>query len=93
MDFLHSEFDLDAGDEVVVDLDAKANVLLMDPANFGAYQRGGSYRYHGGHAEKTPATVVAPHGGRWHLVVDLGGYPGRVSASARVRKTDPVAGA
>jgi hypothetical protein len=26
----------------------------------------------------------APHPGHWHLVVDLGGYPGTVRGNARV---------
>jgi hypothetical protein len=86
MNFLHSEFDLEAGDAVVVDLDSQANVLLMDWSNFDAYQNGRSYRYYGGHAEKTPVRLVAPRKGHWHLVVDLGGYAGTVKAGVRVEK-------
>lgn len=86
MNYLHSEFDLDAGDVVVVDLDAQANVLLMDWSNFEAYKDGRSYRYYGGLAEKSPVRLAAPRRGHWHLVVDLGGYAGKVKAGVRVER-------
>jgi hypothetical protein len=87
MNYLHSEFDLEAGDAVVVDLDNQANVLLMDSTNFQEYKRGRSYHYYGGLAEKTPVRLAAPRSGRWHLVVDLGGYAGKVKAGVRVLKS------
>ena len=87
MNYLHSEFDLEAGDVVVVDLDGQANVLLMDRSNFDAYRGGRSYHYYGGLAEKTPVRLVAPRNGHWHLVVDLGGYAGTVKAGVRVEKS------
>lgn len=86
MNFLHSEFDLDSGDVVVVDLDGQANVFLLDSSNFDAYRNGRSYRYYGGLAEKTPVRLMAPSRGHWHLVVDLGGYAGTVKAGVRVEK-------
>jgi hypothetical protein len=86
MNYLHSEFELDAGDVVVVDLDGQANVLLMDLSNFDAYRNGRSYRYYGRLAEKTPVRLMAPRGGHWHLVVDLGGYAGTVKAGVRLEK-------
>ena len=83
-DFLHQAFDLRAGDIVEVTLDAPANVMLLDPANFANYQDGLSYRYHGGHVEESPVRLVTPRSGAWHVVVNLGGYPGRVRADVRV---------
>ncbi len=35
----------------------------------------------GGLAKQMPVTLVLPHAGRWHVVVDLGGSDGRVNAS------------
>jgi hypothetical protein len=87
MNYLHSEFDLETDDEVVVDLDGQANVLLMDWSNFESYKKGDSYRYYGGLAEKTPVRLVPPRSGHWHLVVDLGGYAGTVRAGVRVQKS------
>jgi hypothetical protein len=87
MNYLHSEFDLEAGDVVVVDLDNQANVLLMDRSNYDAYRDGRTYRYYGGHAEKTPVSLSAPRSGQWHVVVDLGGYAGRVRAGVKVQKS------
>jgi hypothetical protein len=91
LDFLHQQFELQAGDIVEVNLDAPANVMLLDPANFANYQDGLSYRYHGGHAEESPVRLVTPRGGTWHVVVNLGGYPGSVQAEVRVYRDQGVA--
>jgi hypothetical protein len=84
MEYLHRQFRLNAGDIVEVTLDGPANVMLLDPSNYEAYRNGRSYRYHGGHTTTSPARLVALQDGMWHLVVDLGGYPGSVRAGVRV---------
>jgi hypothetical protein len=89
--FLHEEFDLLAGDIVEVTLDAPANVMLLDPANFSNYKDGLSYRYHGGHVETSPVRLTTPRSGAWHVVVNLGGYPGSVEAVVRVYRDQGVA--
>jgi len=87
MNYLHSELNLDSDDVVVVNLDSQANVMLMDWANFEAYRNRRAYRYYGGHAEKTPVRLAVPRSGRWHLIVDLGGYAGTVKAGVGVEKS------
>jgi hypothetical protein len=84
MNFLHQEFDLDAGDIVEVMLDNPANVQLLDPENYDAYRNGRTFDYYGGYVKVSPFQIRAPRAGRWHLVVDLGGDVGRVRASARL---------
>jgi hypothetical protein len=84
MEFLHRELDLQPGDEVEVTLDSPANVMLLDPDNFSNYQQDTSYRYYGGHAEKSPVRLSPPHSGKWYVVVNLGGYAGTVRAGVRV---------
>jgi len=91
MEYLHNELDLSAGDVVQVTLDGQANVMLMDPANFEAYRNRRSFRYFGGHATKTPVRLSPPHGGKWHLVVDLGGSAGRVRAGVSVLRAAQTA--
>lgn len=90
MDFLHQELDLQLGDVVEVTLDSRANVMLLDPTNFSNYERGIPYRYYGGYAEKTPVRLSPPHSGKWHVVVNLGGYAGRVRAGVRVLRGEGV---
>ncbi len=90
-DFLHREFQLDQNDVVEVTLDHAANVQLMDPSNFAAYERGQPFRYYGGYVERSPVRLRPPHAGRWHLVVDLGGGAGTVRASTRILKEMPAA--
>jgi hypothetical protein len=84
MNYLHQELDAGPDDVVEVTLNGQANVMLLDPANFDHYRRGESFRDYGGLAKTSPARLVPPHQGRWHVVVDLGGYTGRVRAGIRV---------
>jgi hypothetical protein len=84
MNFLHREFDLGPDDIVEVSLDGQANVMLLDPENYQRYRRGESFRYHGGLAKTSPLRLEPPHRGHWHLVVDLGGFAGRVRAGIRL---------
>lgn len=90
MNYLHYEVDLGRDDIVEVSLDRQANVLLMDDSNYAAYQAGRAYRYHGGLAKRSPLGLRAPHPGRWHVVVDLGGYSGAVRAAVDVRTAEAV---
>jgi hypothetical protein len=84
MKFLHWEVDAVEGTIVRVDLDAQANVMLLDDSNFSSYRHGCRFHYFGGLAKRTPVTLVPPYPGRWHVVVDLGGRVGRVNASVSV---------
>jgi hypothetical protein len=84
MNFLQYEFDLSAGDVVEVTLDKQANVRLLDRSNFVLFRNGHQHRDHGGYENSSPVRLVAPHGGHWYVVVDLGGNAGTVHASTRV---------
>lgn len=84
MTFLHQEFDAGPDDVVEVSLDGQANVMLLDPENFDRYRKGESFKYHGGLARESPTRLVPPGRGRWHVVVDLGGYSGTVRAGMRL---------
>lgn len=83
MNFLHYKLYLSPKDIVEVTLDKQANVRLLDGLNFQNYKKGSRHRYYGGLAKVSPLKLKAPHSGHWHLVIDLGGYPGRVKASVR----------
>ena len=86
MNFLHYEFNLQAGDHVIVTLDKQANVQLMDTTNFSSYQSGRRYTYYGGLATVSPFSIQAPSSGNWHVAIDTGGYPGTVRASVSVSR-------
>ena len=61
-----------------------ANVRLLDNLNFQSYKAGRQHRYHGGLMKSSPASVVIPSTGTWHLVVDMQGLSGSVRSSIRV---------
>lgn len=84
MKFLHWELNLSDGDVVQVQLNKQANVRLLNDTNFHAYRAGRRHQGQGGLAKKSPVNLPAPHGGHWHVVVDLGGYAGSVQASVSV---------
>ncbi len=84
MNFLHYEVDTDDGDVIEVTLDRQANVRVMDSNNFSSFRSGHGHRGVGGLAKRSPIRLAAPHAGRWHVVVDLGGYAGTVRAGVRV---------
>lgn len=84
MNFLHYEVEAGPDNVIQVSLDRQANVLLMDISDFQNYRSGRAYNYRGGLAKRSPLNLVAPHQGRWHVVINLGGYAGTVRASVRV---------
>jgi len=86
MNYLHYSLDLSPGEVVEVTLDKRANVRLLDESNFSLYRDGKRHAYLGGFAKQSPARIAPPRPGRWHLVIDLGGYPGTVNASVRTLK-------
>ncbi len=83
MNYLHQEFEAGPDDMIEVALDGQANVMLLDAPNFERYRKGEPFRYYGGLARQSPAKLVPPHPGRWHLAVDLGGHPGTLRAGVR----------
>jgi hypothetical protein len=86
VNFLHAEISLPRGTtDVSVELSRPgANVMLLDDSNFREYERGRQFSYYGGYFNASHALVQAPRSGRWHLVVDLGGAPGSISANYEI---------
>jgi hypothetical protein len=83
MNYLHYDLQIAEGQAVEVTLDKQANVRLLDEYNFSKYKRGERHQYFGGLNKTSPARLKPPRPGKWHLVIDLGGYPGTVKASVR----------
>lgn len=83
MNYLHYEFDLSADDAVEVILEGHANVRLLDDVNYELYRDGKKHHYLGGYAKESPIQLSAPRAGHWHVVIDLGGYPGTIRGTAR----------
>lgn len=86
MNYLNYDLELALDDVVVVTLDKQANVRLLDDLNYSKYSSGEKHQYFGGLANKSPVHIRPPHSGHWHLVVDLGGYPGTVKAAVKTLK-------
>lgn len=83
MNHLHSEVTVGIGEAVIIDLDRRANIKVMDATNYERYRRNGSHQYFGGSATRSPAVIRPPHAGRWHIAIDLGGASGPIRAAVR----------
>jgi hypothetical protein len=74
-----------AGATVTVRLSGSAsNVILLDRANYCRYRAGQPFLYTGGHYTRSPVHLEIPEEGHWYVIVDLGGYRGRVRANVAV---------
>lgn len=67
-----------------------ANVLLLDAVNFGRYRAGQSFGYTGGMQSRSPVELTVPADGHWYLVVDHGGFRGRVRGDVEVLDGDEI---
>jgi hypothetical protein len=86
MEHLYKDLgNLKKGSTVVVTLKNQANVQLMTRSEYGNYKAARRYRYHGGRVTRSPFAIPVPSGGHWVVAIDLGGYPGRISASVAVQ--------
>ena len=83
-DHLHTAAWLDLGDTVSVRLNKPANVMLISDEAYSDYTANEGFHYLGGWVSDTQITLWPPRPGLWHVVVDLGGNEGRVSASVQV---------
>lgn len=63
---------------------SSANVILLDRTNFASYRAGRPFLYEGGFRRRSPVRLTVPEDGHWYVVVDLGGYRGRVRAHVEV---------
>jgi uncharacterized protein DUF1883 len=61
-----------------------ANVLLLDETNLSCYRRGEHFVFEGGFTRTSPIHLEIPHDGHWYVVMDLGGYRGRVRGEVNV---------
>ena len=46
--------------------------MVMDYFNYQNYLNGSSFRYFGGHYDKTPVFIKPPYGGSYYVIVDNG---------------------
>jgi hypothetical protein len=61
-----------------------ANVRLLDDSNLQAFRSGRRHTYSGGLIRRSPARLVVPHSGRWHVTVDMQGLRGQTRSAVRV---------
>lgn len=75
---------VEKGSIVEVTLGYAANVRIMDDSNYSNFKAGRRHQFFGGHVKQSPFKVSIPRTTRWHAVIDLGGYSGKIKSSVRV---------
>lgn len=86
MNFTHYDLGYqERGTVVEVSLSGSAaNVRLLDSSNFQSFSNGRRHQYYGGLIRRSPARLVVPHSGTWHVTVDLQGLRGQTRSSIRL---------
>jgi Domain of unknown function (DUF1883) len=80
-----------AGTQVIARLHgSSANVLLLDEENFARYRANLPFVYTGGMRWRTPVELTVPEDGNWFVVLDHGGFRGRVHGHVEVMDGDDV---
>jgi hypothetical protein len=75
---------VETGKIVEVTLGYAANVRIMDSSNYSNFKAGRRHRFIGGYVTRSPYKVTLPHSGHWYVVIDLGGYAGKIKSAVRV---------
>jgi hypothetical protein len=75
---------VEKGKIIEVTLGYAANVRIMDSINYSNFKASRKYRFIGGHVTRSPYKIVIPHTSHWYVIVDLGGYSGKVSSSVSI---------
>jgi hypothetical protein len=87
MNFLYYKVDAGPQDTILVNMNGRANVRLLDSLNYYKYKIGKKYEESGGgEALDSPVHLKAPYKAKWHVVVDLGKAGGEVRATVDVVK-------
>ncbi len=75
---------VERGKIVEVTLGYAANVRIMDSSNYSNFKNGRRHQFIGGYVKKSPYKVTLPNSAHWYVVVDLGGYAGKVKSAVCV---------
>jgi len=86
MKYLHYQLYIGKQEVIQATLQQQSHLRILDDKNYMLYRQGDQYRYHGGMATGSPAVIKPPQPGEWHLVIDLGGLEGEISATVHVIK-------
>lgn len=88
----YTHYDLEeqpAGVIVEVTLSAVNNVRLMTEPNFQRFKEVLDFKYVGGIAKVSPALLVVPEAGHWHVVVDQEGHHGLADSQLKILTSMP----
>lgn len=75
---------VERGKIVEVTLGYAANIRIMDSSNYMNFKNGRRHQFIGGYVKQSPYKITLPHRAHWYVVVDLGGYAGKIKSAVRI---------
>lgn len=84
-DYLHYDLsNIGPKETIKVKLETQAYVRLLDEHNYYKYINSQQYQYYGGFITSSPYNIKPPYNSNWHLIIDLGGGQGHLSAQVQI---------
>lgn len=74
MKYLHQILKAKKGSRIKVHFSQPTKVLLLGEFHYNQYKEHRTYAYRGGELEQSPHTFEIPSDGKWHIVIEKGGY-------------------
>ena len=86
MKYTYKDGNFRKGDILIITVDRKVNIYLLDNTNFQRYKDGNGFEYFSSSANGSPYSITVPRSGQWYIVLDLGGGTGILNYSIKVLK-------
>lgn len=86
MKYTYKDGNFRKGDILIITVDRKVNIYLLDSTNFQRYKNGNGFEYFSSSANGSPYNITVPMSGHWYIVLDLGGGSGILNYSIKVLK-------
>lgn len=86
MKYTYKDGNFKKGDILIITVDRRVNIYLVDSNNFQRYKNGNSFEYYSSKSASSPYNITVPSTGHWYIVLDLGGGTGILNYSINVLK-------
>lgn len=86
MKYTYKDGNFRKGDILIITVDRKVNIYLLDNINFQKYKNGNSFEYFSSGSNSSPYSITVPRTDHWYIVLDLGGGTGILNYSIKVIK-------
>lgn len=86
MKYTYKDGNFRKGDILIITVDRRVNIYLVDSINFQRYKKGNIFEYYTSQSSSSPYNITVPSTGYWYIVLDLDGGTGILNYSIKVLK-------